>query len=185
MNSKDKEAKLKAIEKEIWKPLKVKGFENYSVSSWGNVRNDNTGYIRSLNSDNGRGYINLTLKANGEQTKIYVHREVARSFFDDFEEEKQVNHIDKNKKNNFLTNLEMVTDSENKKYSQEEYIDGHLNSQGKMIYVFDINGNFLFERFGIYKTCRELNINPFDLWKVATKQIKSYKGYVFRYTKEF
>jgi len=39
---------------------KIEGFETYSVSDWGNVRNDKTGRILK-GKDDGRGYLKVTL----------------------------------------------------------------------------------------------------------------------------
>ena len=46
----------------------IKGFENYSVSDHGNVRNNKTGRILK-GKDNGRGYLEVTLMKN--KTRYY------------------------------------------------------------------------------------------------------------------
>ena len=47
---------------------KIEGFENYSVSDHGNVRNHKTGRILKV-KDNGRGYLEVTLMKN--KTRYY------------------------------------------------------------------------------------------------------------------
>lgn len=73
------------------------------VSNYGRIKNSKNGVMRN-GKDNGRGYISVTLKSNGIQKYVYIHREVARAFLSDFNENLQVNHIDKNKSHNYITN---------------------------------------------------------------------------------
>lgn len=167
---------------EEWKCLPFDGFEHYMVSNYGRIKNSKNGIIRN-GKDNGHGYISVTLKSNGKQKYIYIHREVARAFLCDFNERLQVNHKDKNKSHNYVTNLEMVTDSQNKKHSYEEYLDGHLKSQGKILYVYDLQKNLVGEYLGVYKYCRENNIYPKDLWTAMNKKNGVYRGLIYTYDK--
>jgi hypothetical protein len=105
---------------EIWK--ECKGFSNYEVSNFGNVRSKDRivkcgknynackkGKILSL-SVNSNGYLKVVLSG---KTK-YVHILVGIAFIDNPENKREINHIDDNKRNNFIFNLEWVTSSENK-----------------------------------------------------------------------
>lgn len=95
---------------EIWKTIDA--FPNYSVSNEGRVRKDTTGKILVATPDS-RGYPALSLKdETGWHTKP-VHRLVAKAFIDNPYEKRSVNHIDGNKSNNHISNLEWITDSEN------------------------------------------------------------------------
>lgn len=167
---------------EEWKCLPYDGFEHYMVSNYGRIKNSKNGVMRN-GKDNGRGYISVTLKSNGIQKYVYIHREVARAFLSDFNENLQVNHIDKNKSHNYITNLEMVTDSQNKKHSYEEYLDGHLKSQGKVLYIYDLCGNLVEEYLGVYKYCREHNIYPKNLWTAMKEKNGVYNGLIYTYDK--
>jgi hypothetical protein len=93
---------------EIWKS--IEGYENYEVSSFGNIRNKNTG--RVLKAAIMSGYYCLGLSSG--KTKTYsVHQLVAKAFISNPENKCQVNHKDKNKLNNNITNLEWMTNKEN------------------------------------------------------------------------
>lgn len=93
---------------EQWKV--INGFENYSVSSYGNVRNNKTGRILKQHIKK-EGYHQLQMGRN--TMPQYVHRLVAMTFIHRDCESKQVDHIDGNKSNNHVGNLRWVTASEN------------------------------------------------------------------------
>jgi len=67
-------------------------------------------------SDN-HGYYILRLSLNGVPSQYSVHRLVATKYIPNPNNKPQVNHKDGNKKNNHVSNLEWVTQSENIKHS--------------------------------------------------------------------
>ena len=96
---------------EVWKKVPVEGFERYSISSIGQVRNDKTGRILKQNiREEGYCYIQLS----GENKKHFrVHRLVALAFIPNPNEYPYVNHIDGDKENNCIENLEWCTQLHN------------------------------------------------------------------------
>lgn len=95
---------------ELW--VKSKEFPEYEVSSNGRVRNIKTGRIMKTNL-NTRGYEVLCVRKDKEQHSVRVHRLVADAFYDGDHTGLDVNHIDGNKTNNFVGNLEWCTRKEN------------------------------------------------------------------------
>lgn len=98
----------------IWK--KIKEFNNYSVSDDGKVRSDKTGQEKVLQKDK-RGYNIVNLYKNGDFKSKRVHRLVAEAFLEPVENKECINHIDGNKLNNKVDNLEWCTHKENIEHS--------------------------------------------------------------------
>lgn len=94
----------------------IKGFERYSVSNDGTVINNKTGAILSQREAT-NGYMRVNLRKGNEpyekpKTRS-VHRLVAEAFIPALPGKDYVNHIDGNKRNNDVSNLEWCTASEN------------------------------------------------------------------------
>lgn len=126
------------MENEIWKP--VEGYEQYyEVSTWGRVRalaiyikNDGNfagGFHKHFKVRNQQtnkyGYKTIKLCKYGKCQRYTVHRLVAKAFIPTDNYENQINHIDGNKTNNNITNLEWVTPAENMKHAWDT---GLINS---------------------------------------------------------
>ena len=90
---------------------KIKGWD-YSVSSNGDVRNDKTGKVKAL-VKSGTGYAQVALYSDEKHRKFLVHRLVATAFVPNPDGKPQVNHINGDKFDNRVENLEWVTASEN------------------------------------------------------------------------
>lgn len=65
------------------------------------------------------GYVRVKLSKDGKSSLKYVHRILALSFIDNPKNKKEINHIDGNKQNNNLNNLEWTTRSKNMKHAFE------------------------------------------------------------------
>lgn len=94
-----------------WK--KIDGYERYSISDTGRVRNDETGRILTA-TENHRGYLEVMLSPGRKHKR--VNRLVAEAFIRNPENKPQVNHKDGDKRNNEVNNLEWATESENERH---------------------------------------------------------------------
>ena len=98
--------------------MNIKGFPNYEVTKQGKVINLITG--RTLKPDTNRtGYLRVTLSRDGKTKRFFIHRLVALHYLPNPEMLKEVNHIDGNKTNNDVSNLEWNSSSQNKKHAVE------------------------------------------------------------------
>ena len=114
-----------------WKS--IPGFALYEASDLGRIRNGHTRVIHGT-TVNKQGYESIQVKSDdGMFVRKSVHRLVAQTWLSTYSHSKQVNHKDGNKLNNAVSNLEMVTASENIKHAIEhkllipEYHEGNNN----------------------------------------------------------
>ena len=101
------------LDGEIW--ADIEDFEgHYQISTFGRIKSfcKGTVKIRRLCVDTD-GYLYASLFKNGKHTKRKIHRLVAKAFIANPEDKPQINHIDGNKMNNHISNLEWVTSTEN------------------------------------------------------------------------
>lgn len=89
---------------------KITGYENYSISNLGNVRNDKTGRILKVYKKE-NGYLQVQL--GGKTVPKYIHRLMAITFLKQEENKKQIDHINGIRDDNRLENIRWVTASEN------------------------------------------------------------------------
>ena len=112
--------------KEEWKS--IKGYEGlYEVSNYGNVRSLDryasngrkiilySGKVLSKNLGT-NGYHSVQLSKDNQVNRKMIHRLVAEAFIPNPDELSQVNHIDENKLNNHVSNLEWCTAKYNTNY---------------------------------------------------------------------
>ena len=100
--------------------IEVNGFEDkYKVSTsgrvWSNYKKD---YLNPFQNTKGYLMISLNISKTKKKTKA-VHRLVAEHFIDNPDNKIQVNHIDGNKHNNDVSNLEWMTNKENNRHAIE------------------------------------------------------------------
>lgn len=120
----------------MWKD--VRGYEGYYiVSDTGEVRGVDRAIVRNDDvvlhrrarkiqpRQNKDGYLTVKLNRDGASRVMFVHRLVAAAFIRDPQEGEEVNHIDCNRANNCVSNLEWVSHVENIRYSKS--IGSHIS----------------------------------------------------------
>lgn len=103
------------MKREIWKEVPIRGYEAYEVSTMGNVRHNGKTMVTQINVRTKRPTIALC--KNGKHKKFLVHRLVAMAFIENPNGYTDVNHIDGNKQNNLVENLEWCSHSYNLKHA--------------------------------------------------------------------
>ena len=128
--------------------VEIEGFEKYEVSNLGKVRNIKSGRVLKTSLNN-NGYLRLFLCKNNKRKHLYLHRIIATAFIDNPDEKPCVNHIDENKLNNDLSNLEWCTVRENAIHGTRTKRVAEKLSQ-KVIQL-DLNDNIL----NVFKSMRQ------------------------------
>jgi hypothetical protein len=113
---------------EIWIPIKQFA-DYYEVSNQGAVRNSRTGTIMTPRKDRG-GYLTVRLYSNGRTSTRFVHRLVAEAFIAKQPGLDIVNHLNGDKTDNRMENLEWTTHSGNIRHA---YKTGLCKPQGKIV----------------------------------------------------
>lgn len=134
---------------EIWKA--IENYEGlYQISNLGRIKNNKNRIMKQKPSKD--GYVRILLYKQGKYTSKYVHILVAKAFIPNPQNKEEVNHIDANKSNNRIDNLEWVTKKENNYHAVKMHLKpicptygkhGKENPCTKPIYQFDLNDNFI------------------------------------------
>lgn len=156
---------------EHWKP--IVGFENYyEVSNYGRVKSMERVVVQK-NGKNKRikqrilkpqkcsnGYLFVGLSVSSRAKLCLIHRLVAISFISSEHIDLEVNHIDEDKENNHVSNLEFVNHKHNinhgtaisRRVSSSNFKGennpmygkkGELNKNSRPVCQYDVNGNLL------------------------------------------
>ncbi len=110
---------MSSLENESWRI--ISGFERYSVSDLGRIRNDWTGRIlRPRISNHGTNkHAKVVLSFAGYKKDLFVHRLVVEGFIRELKNGEIVNHKDGIQTNNRVENLEICDISANARHSLE------------------------------------------------------------------
>lgn len=165
--------------------VKIKDFTNYSLSEYGDVRNDGTGRIlaKPLDKD---GYVKYSLCKEGKQHTLKAHRLVAKHFLDKVKGKEFVNHIDENKQNNHFSNLEWCTTKENINHGTRNERAGKAISKArsKEVAQYDLQGNFLNIFCSTVEAEKETGVYQSNISKCCNGKYKTAGGFVWKFTDE-
>ena len=178
----------KRYKMEIWKD--VLGYEGYyQISNLGNIKSVDR-YIKSRSGNlflrkgkpmfpaqNGNGYLHVILNKNNKPKNHRIHRMVALVFLPAQEHRTDVNHIDGNKLNNRVDNLEWTTHKENCDHSMNVLgndLSGHgVKATSKTIKLKDKETNEIIECKSYAEAARKLGISHQVISKYLNKDKKA------------
>jgi hypothetical protein len=163
------------LENEEWRDIHLegKGTNGYYISSLGRFKNSK-GVIMENYKPHHSGYIYVRVNCN----KYALHRLVALTFIENINNKPFVNHIDGNKLNNNINNLEWVTCSENNLHN---YKIGLNKGHKREIIQFDLQMNEIKKFSTIKEASTELSISLSCIKDVLKEKQKSSKGFIFKY----
>ena len=150
----------------------IKEYPLYSVSTEGRIMKNSTRKIMKP-SIKPNGYMSINLfTVDGRRKKELVHRLVALTFIPNDEHLPAVNHIDRVRNNNSVSNLEWVTHKENVAKS----------AAPKKIRVFGKKSDFVAEFDSIRDACRCLTLTESNVSAcLHGSRQNSHKGYTFEF----
>lgn len=166
------------MEKEIWKD--ILGYEGkYQVSNLGNVKSLNynrTGKEKILQViTTSKGYIRISLCKDGITKNYKVHRLVWTAFNGVIPDGMQVNHINEDKSDNRLSNLNLMTCKANINWGT-----GILR-RCKLIVQYDLYGNLIKEWCSTIEAANELGIRQGHISECCLGKRKSIGGFNWKF----
>ena len=161
---------------EFWKA--VKGYDGkYLVSTEGRIYS--TKRKRHLNPYiSNRGYLHVDLCINGKKESKKLHRLVADAFVPNPEDKPDVNHLDGNKTNCQVHNLEWCTKSENLRHA---YQIGLRTPNWKAVSVFDIDGEYLCSFRSMKEAEERTGISHISISRCCCGFTKTAGGFVWKH----
>ena len=138
----------------------------YEVSINGQVRNKQTMHVKSLRMDK-YGYMRVTLYPSGKTYSI--HKLVLSTFNPTNNGELQVNHLDGNKLNNNLSNLEWVTISEQSLHRERVLYPGKWDGDRNPSSILSV-AQAREIKYGIFPNMNNREIG--DLYGVSSEVIR-------------
>lgn len=170
----------------------IAGFEGfYQVSNLGRVRSLDRTYVDAVGverhykgkyltpCDDGKGYRNVMLQANGKRKTPRLCRIVATAFIPNPNQLPQVNHKDENKANDAAENLEWCTASYNTNYGTANIRRSVKHS--KPVLQYDLNMNFIRAWESTRDVERELGIDNSHISRCCRGKLNQTGGFIWRY----
>lgn len=175
---------------EMW--LTIRPNKNYEVSNFGNIRNKKTKRILKPSISN-KGYYLITLSDNCKSHTYAIHKLVMEHFNRCAFDYEVINHIDSNKLNNNINNLEYVTQRENciKAWKNNlcekvrEKATGRKHNTNiktsKKVIQLDLQGNVIAEYLSVRDAERQTGINNSNIIRSCKNPNKKAGGFIWNY----
>ena len=191
MNSMIQELSKISKQGEFWLRYKDVGKRIYFISNMGRFCS-----VESINStrhkgrcwktkiispySNQKGYMLVRTRENNKTCYHQVHRAVLSTFCPLLDDSNyQVNHIDGNKSNNNLSNLEWCTCKDNIHHA----IQHKLIDNTKQVSMYSLDGDFIKEFDSITNAEKETSVLVVNICACCSKKIRQAGGYQWRYEK--
>lgn len=155
---------------EIWKDLK--NYEsNYKISNFGNIYSKYSNKNLNFFKCNGYEYVSLYKKQKHTKKKL-VHRLVVENFIRKLKKYEFIDHINRNRSDNNLYNLIIVTRKQNN-------LNRLHNQPSRSIYQYNFDNNLI----KIFNSVKEIPYPPSGIYNCLSKKQKTSNGYIWKYKK--
>lgn len=170
--------------REEWRDIPETG-GLYQVSSFGRVKSNVKPRILKYSSKT--KYPSVSLIYGGKRHQMNIHRLVAEAFLPIEKGKSYVNHIDGDKHNNRLSNLEWVTNSENLMHGyrvlgrtpRDMSIGSH--PQARPVLQLTLDGSLVKRWDSAARAHRDEGFLPTSISACAKGRIQHHKGFVWKY----
>jgi hypothetical protein len=158
-----------------WK--RIEGYNHYLISDDGRVFSEASNkYLSIVTKNNGYKAVNLWMAGKGKM--FYVHRLVLFHFSDN-EPKETANHLDGNKANNHISNLEWCSYLENNLHAIKEGLNVKKNNKSSIkVRQHDLNGNLIKEYPSMRQAERETGVTATEIGLGIEKGWK-YGGFIW------
>ena len=169
--------------KEVWKD--IIGYETlYKVSNFGRFKSiRNNIFLKPYIQQN--GYSRVSLSKNGKIKYYNIHRLVAEAFIPNPNNYPVINHVDGNKNNNNVGNLEFCTYLHNNKEARRLGLNitkkGKYNHKSRKVIQYDKNGNFIKEWDYMILITEILGYDYTSISRCCSGKQKTSYGYIWKY----
>lgn len=182
------------MQEEIWKP--IPGYEGlYEASNKGRVKSiervvvRNDGRKRTVKerilkgSPDKAGYLLVTLHDGKSEQRTYpTHRLIGFTFLEPVEGKNEINHIDENKVNNAVWNLEWCTREENNNYGTRT--ERSAKTQSKSVAQLTKDGKLVKVWLSTREAERQLGLKHGNISNAALGKQQTAYNYVWKYVEE-
>lgn len=146
---------------------RIKGFEGYSITTDGKVWSDKHQYF--LTPYDNHGYKMVRLYNGSVYKDVYVHRLVAETYIPNPDNLPEVDHIDANKENNAMSNLQWMTKENNIK-----------KAKSKKVYCVELDRVFNSQK----EAANELGLDQGNISKACRGTLRTTGGYHWEFIVE-
>jgi len=174
--------------KEIWK--NIYGYDGlYQISNYGKVKSLKYGKEQILKPRKDKyGYLRVGLCKDGKVKNCQIHRLVGNAFIPNDDLSKtQINHIDEDKENNNVNNLEWCDCTYNINYGtrNEKVSKAKINGKtAKQVQQYSLDGNFIQSFQSTQEIQRELGFANCHICECCNGKRKTAYGFIWKYKNE-
>ena len=152
----------------------IPGYTNYQITKDGRVWSKYCNrFIKPSKIDRNNEYQKIGLKENGKRTHINIHRLVALVFIPNPDNLPYIDHIDRDKSNNSISNLRWVTHSQN-------CINKNVSGKISFRHIFKVDSIIQSPsyRIEIRRNKKKIFVKQFSIYKYSLQDVVKYRNEV-------